>query len=93
MKLHDTELVVQFEKYSNNNKTAITLYEKETGEPYTVATVNVPGLEDNEVAIKDYSENEGVMQALFMAGYISEPLRMQSSGFVSIPICKLLKTE
>ena len=30
---------------------------------------------------------------LFMAGYISEPLRIEEYGFVKIPICKLLKTE
>ena len=92
MELHGVELVVQFDEYTNN-KTAITLYEKETGEPFAVATVNIPGLEEGEVAIKDYSENEGVLKMLFMAGYISEPLRLEESGFVRIPICKLLKTE
>lgn len=92
MELHGIELVVQFEKYTNNN-TAITLYEKETKEPFAVATVNIPGLKEGEVAIKDYSENEGVLKMLFMAGYISEPLRIEEYGFVKIPICKLLKTE
>lgn len=93
MKLHGVELVVQFDEYTNNNRKAITLYEKETGEPFAVATVNIPGLEEDEVAIKDYSENEGVLKMLFMAGYISEPLRLEQSGFVKVTICKLLKTE
>lgn len=56
-------------------------------------TVNVADGEvrDGEVAIKDYSEGEGVLAALVGAGIVSEPLRYAPSGWVKIPICKVLR--
>ncbi len=58
----------------------------------TVASVNLPyeHIESGEVAIKNYSENEGVLQALIAAKIISEPVRFIATGFVQIPVCKLI---
>jgi hypothetical protein len=58
--------------------------------PYMTASVNVGHADPNEVAIKDYSENEGILQAMVEAGIVSEPIRTVKSGFVEIPICRLL---
>lgn len=87
----DTELSVELLNYQNNNSVAIQLNEATTGEPWLTASVNVDAeLAEDEVAIKDYSENEGVLAALVEAGIVSQPIKIISSGFVNIPICKLL---
>ena len=58
--------------------------------PYMTASVNVGHADPDEVAIKDYSENEGILKAMVEAGIVSEPVRTVQSGFVEIPICKVL---
>jgi hypothetical protein len=42
------------------------LTDKETSEDVLIASVNLPdwGLRPNEIAIKNYSENEGVLDVL-----------------------------
>ncbi len=61
------------------------------GEPIATASINLPiALESDEVIIKDYSENEGMVDALVAAGIIGKPLRYVSSGFIEAPVCKLL---
>jgi len=94
---------VHFGVYSNG-RIAIELRNAEPIEEqgYTIppnseriatATVNVVDLErlaDDEVLIKDYSENEGMFNALKDAGIISDPLSLEKTGFVAVPRCKLL---
>lgn len=82
---------VQFGEYTNG-RTAIELVIKKTGEPMTVASVNLPyhHLESDEIAIKNYSENEGVLKALIAANIITQPVRFIATGFVQIPVCKLI---
>jgi hypothetical protein len=82
---------VLFGEYSNG-RTAIELVIKKTGEPMTVASVNLPyhHMESDEVAIKNYSENQGVLEVLIAANIISEPVRFIASGFIEAPICKLI---
>lgn len=85
--------VVEFAEY-NNGRTAISLIEKKTGYPYSVATVNLPNvpLEKDEVIIKNYSENEGILDALINAGIVSKPIRKEYTGYVTADVCKLLYT-
>lgn len=59
-------------------------------EPIATASAYVADLADGEVAIKNYSENEGMLNALVEAGIVSEPLYYVTSGYVQIPICTLL---
>jgi hypothetical protein len=82
---------VLFGEYSNG-RTAIELVIKKTGEPMAVASVNLPyhHLESNEVAIKNYSENQGVLDVLIAANIISQPVRFIQTGFIEAPICKLI---
>jgi hypothetical protein len=82
---------VEFSEY-NNGRTAISLYEKDTGEPYCVATVNLPEvmLKEDEVIIKNYSENEGLLDVLIKAGIVSKPIRKEYTGYVTADVCKLL---
>ena len=79
-------------KYGDG-RTYLQLIDTEDGEPVMMATVNIPGtvLEKDEVIIKNYSENEGVLEFLIENGIVSKPLRTVSSGWVTCPIVKLLK--
>jgi outer membrane lipoprotein-sorting protein len=81
---------VVFEKYAAGG-TAIRLVDEETFEPVAMATVWVEGLLDGEVAIKDYSENEGMYDSLLKAGVIKKAHRQLASGYVVLPVCKLAK--
>lgn len=87
----DEECVVEIFAYRNKRK-AIQLTVKETGEPMATASVNIPEIEmsEDEVAIKDYAENEGVLMALVAANVISAPVRFLTNGIVRIPICKII---
>jgi len=85
-------LFVEYGEYLNGG-TYIELIDTEEGEPYMTATVWVEGLKDNEVAIKNYSENEGILQVLIDAGIISEPKRIIQSGFVAIHVCGLTSVD
>lgn len=67
---------------------ALTLYDEE-GLPFTAITVWVPGLKSGEVAIKDYSENEGMLATMINHGIVHPPHRYAASGYVTIPVCKL----
>lgn len=85
---NDFKCEIQIEKYHNGNK-VIRLVDAEDGMPVAVATTNVEGLELDEVAIKNYSENEGVYDALLEAGVITPKHREVSTGYVTVPVCKL----
>ena len=61
------------------------------GVPYAVATVNIPELINVEgyVAVKDYSENEGMLQFLIDNDIVEPPVTHVESGYVKLPICKI----
>ena len=69
------------------------------GEPIAIATVNLPEikLKDNEIIIKDYSENEGMLAALKKFGFITDAKREISTGFTTVYVVektsKLLSLE
>lgn len=92
IKVKGTVCILEFGKYRNGDGVAIELIEKESGEPYATATVNLVGtvLRKDNVAIKDYGENDGVLDALMKGDVVSAPLFYVENGHVSIPICKLL---
>jgi hypothetical protein len=86
----DFNLSLQFATYTNG-QTAIKLIDTEDGCPFATATVSVDDqLLEDEVAIKNYSENEGILDSLINAGIIEKPHEFINSGFVTIPVCKLL---
>jgi hypothetical protein len=78
-------------KYGNG-RTALEFLDPEDGCPIVVASVNLPDIhmEADEVAVKNYSENQGILIQMINQGIISAPIRFEPSGFVDIPICKLL---
>ncbi len=86
------DCILWFGEYQNNGRKAILLLEKETDEYFADVTVNLPNeeLSENEVIIKDYSENEGMLDTLVSAGIVSKPIRYVQTGYVSCPVCSLL---
>ena len=84
------ELSLTFAKYANG-QTAIKLWDLTDGFPYATASVCVEDhlLKEDEVAIKDYSENEGLLEALIEAEVVEHPHAFIQSSHVKIPICKL----
>lgn len=79
---------LQIGKYANGHN-SIQMIDMTDGFLYTTASVSVPDLVDNEVGIKNYSENEGVLEFLLENNIVEQPHRFVESGFVIIPICKL----
>jgi hypothetical protein len=77
-----------------NGRTAIQL-NAEDGEPVATATVNVPTypLGEDEVLIKDYAENAGMLESLTEAGIIEPTGITIPVGHVQTHICRLLETE
>jgi hypothetical protein len=75
-------------KYANGHNN-IQMIDAEDGMPYAVASISVPGLTEDEVGIKNYSENEGVLAFLIENNIVEQPHRFVQSGYVTIPVCKL----
>lgn len=92
VKFKQWDCVIKAARYHSNNRTALTLYDAEDFQVVAVATINLPDmpLQDDEVYIKDYSENEGMVKALRKAGVISKPIGYVNVEYVKIPKCKLL---
>jgi hypothetical protein len=86
MDYHGASCEVVFSYYTDNDNLAIALRD-EDGFPFATASVNLIDLPQNQVAIKDWSENEGMVDALIEAGIIEEePIRFLTSGFVMAPV-------
>lgn len=85
---------LKFGRY-HNRRIAIEVIDLEDGCPVMMATVNLPdvSLSADEVIIKNYSENEGVLEFLIENGIVSAPVRSVSSGWVTCPVVKLLKHD
>ena len=89
--------------YGVNNRIALTLMSSNTeknvtqqvypGEPVASCSVNLVDEEigEDEVAIKDYAENEEMLEWLLSHGIVSEPIKIIKDTFVSFSVVKLLK--
>ncbi len=75
-----------------NGRTALVLRDRESDASYAKATVNLPDeiLAADEVCVKDYAEGEGTLAALIAAGVVAAPTRTVTSGYATIPVCRLL---
>lgn len=82
---------VEISSYSNLRKAILLIDANNPEEVVAVATVNIPffNIREDEVVIKNYSENEGIFDVLIKAGIISDTMRRIQTGFVTCPICKL----
>jgi len=86
---HGETCDIIFSHYVENDNVAIALRTKE-GFPFATATVNLINLPGHQVAIKNWSENEGMDEALIEAGIIKKDrLDETQSGFVVAPVYEL----
>jgi hypothetical protein len=74
-----------------NGRSALQLIDAEDGSPIARATVNLPDepLGKNQVLIKDYAENAGMLDALVAAGVVKPTGQTVRSGYVELPVCEL----
>lgn len=82
--------------YCKGGATALYLDDAETGQPVATATVNVPGASDaldpEEVLVKDYAENEGILKALVDAGIVEDTGRTVPVGYAAARVARIVKT-
>lgn len=95
IKFHNYNCILVKKFYAHGNRVALSLIDEDDGEPIATCTVNLPNesLRDDEVLIKDYSENEGILDCLVKAGVVKDTGKRVCSGYVSIPICQILIEE
>ena len=85
-------LEVVMGRYPTAPQTAIILYRPATGEQWCVASVCLPQYRQaaDEVFIKNWSENEGLLDALVAGGIVENTGRVLPTGFVRANVCRLL---
>ncbi len=90
VRFQDWRCTARLQKYADG-RPAIALV-ADDGSPVATATVNVPDiqLDPDEVVIKDWSENQGMLEALIDAGIVHPPHRSVPFGFVVGHVCKLV---
>lgn len=83
--------VLKFDRYAHGGAVAIRLIDAEDGGPVATATVNpstpIPA---SHVAVKSWSENEGMLEALVAAGIVEDTGRRIPCGYTSAALCRLL---
>lgn len=78
-------------KYSTNGNLALMLFDKETGQKVSNVTINTLQRMDEDVAaVKDYSENEGMLEAITEAGLIKNDLGSIQVGFT---MCNIVRFD
>lgn len=93
MKYYKKPVKVIEDTYINNGRFALTVVDKEDRAPVCTATINMPEkhLEVDEVIIKDYSENQGVLEDLVSMKIISHPHRyIYLPHGLKAPVCRYL---
>jgi Rieske Fe-S protein len=79
------------EGHYGNGRKALQLVDAEDGSPIATASVNLSDepLGEGEVFVKNWSENEGMVEALTVAGIVEPTSRVVVSGYVTVPVCRL----
>jgi hypothetical protein len=94
VKFKSWDCIVQKGHYSNG-RVALQLINAVDNSPIAKATINIPeiALSDDQVIIKDYAENEGMLQALFQADIITPPIAYIEAPYTKYHICILLNLD
>jgi len=86
--------LVHYDKYQDGGGHRIDLIDIADGTPVATVTVNVENVElkDNEIIVKDYSENVGIYNALVDQNIIKPTSKsVKISQWVTAPIATLVK--
>lgn len=87
------DALIKKESYGSNDRLALIAYDKTDGEMLTVLSVNIvnyPILDKKrEVFIKDWSENEGVLEELIQMEIVKPEYQRVPTGFTSAALCTL----
>ena len=89
----DYKLTVNVTKYSDGN-TALQLLEE--GAPFAMASINMPNvlLCDNEILVKDYSENEGILDFLVENNIVTKTQSgVEGPNNLWFPVCVINPKE
>ena len=88
VRFQDWNCYIVMEQYSDGEGLSLRLVDPHDMSSVARATINVPGivLEPNEILIKDYSENMGMLQALVSAGLVTDTGQVAHSEFAELPI-------
>jgi hypothetical protein len=75
-----------------NGSTALSLRGLRNPAIAMTPSVNIVGVvtDKSHVLIKNWSENQGILESLIEAKVISEPLMQIPTGFVRADLCKVL---
>jgi hypothetical protein len=94
IRFNEWDCRLRFNRYTGNDRLAILLV-TEDGEPLLTATVNVPcyPLEDDEVMIKSYAENDGVLECLTDVGVIAPTGKTLEVGHAIAHVCRFLMLD
>lgn len=88
---------VEYGHYQINNSTSLRLISWDEDMamevPYMTASVYAEGvsLEEDEIVVKDYAENEGVLKVLVDNNIVNKPHGKVPLGYVHGHICQLIK--
>jgi hypothetical protein len=90
---HTGYIVIAVGRYYDNSRRAIQLLDAHDGSLVATATVNIPEapIGKDEIFIKNWSENEGVLESMIDAGYIEPAHSLATTGRVLAECCKLTK--
>jgi hypothetical protein len=91
MKYEEWDVVIIKAQYGNG-RIALMLKESTTGEAIATCTVNLPNspMGENITAIKNYSENKGMLEWLVKEGIVRDTGNYVSSGFINAPLVEVL---
>ncbi len=91
-KIISGEYKLTFARYATTGNLSIRVQDAVTHEPVMSITVNTSShVADPLIAVKNYSENEGILKQLIDAGIVSNPyFRSPLSMHVSADICEFL---
>ena len=93
VKFRDYDCIVVQKGFYRNKMPALQLLDKENNNPIATATVFILGYTPEtpkHTLIKNYSENEGILNCLIEHGIVEDTGKSVKSGFVTCPIVKIL---
>lgn len=94
VKFRERQCSVLKREYSSG-RIALRLVDPVNGEPIATGTVNIPSIDIHEgegdhTLIKNYYENQGMVQALVDGGIIEPPIRDVEYGHAVMWVAKVL---